>query len=618
MGSAPLKAFASVTHQLPMLSINNAFHEEEVLAFEKRLSEKLGKESLDYLVQPKFDGLAINLRYQDGLLIQAATRGDGIQGEEVTANIKTIHSIPLRLKTHGKPLPKIIDVRGEVFMTHQDFARLNQNQLREGLKIFSNPRNAAAGSLRQLNSQITAKRPLHFFAYGVGYVEGFELPLLHSELLNLYQQWGLATCPERKVLSGAKALLEYYQQLLMRRAQLAYDVDGVVYALNLLADQIEMGFVSRAPRFMLAHKFPAQEALTVVENIDVQVGRTGAITPVARLKPVFVGGATVTNATLHNEDELRRKDIRIGDTVIVRRAGDVIPEVVSYLPEKRPQDAPIFTLPSHCPICGSAITRSETEAIARCSANWMICAAQRKGGLLHFVSRRAMNIEGFGEQLIEQLVDRDVVKTAADLYRLNLATLLNLDRIGEKSANNLLTALEQSKNTQLARFIYALGIRHVGETTAKDLAQHFNELEKLSNASLEELLSVEAVGPVIAQSIQEFFQDPRHQELIAELQALGIYWTSHKKITDEDQSANSGALFGKSFVLTGSLQSMTRELAGEKIHALGGKVNDSVSAKTSYLIVGEAPGSKLQKAQRLGVEILDEAAFIQLLALALH
>jgi DNA ligase (NAD+) len=560
---------------------------------------------IHYACELKFDGLAINLRYENGLLTQAATRGDGYTGEDVTANIRTVRSIPLRLQ--GEHLPKVIDVRGEVLMFKADFQRLNQRQRDAGQKEFANPRNAAAGSLRQLDSRITAQRSLRFFAYGIGRLEGAALPDTHEALLDWYRNMGVPVCAERAVVSGAAGLLSFFSSIATKRAQLPYEIDGVIYKVNQLDQQRTLGFVSRAPRFALAHKFPAEEATTVVQDIVVQIGRTGAVTPVARLAPVFVGGVTVTNATLHNEDEVRRKDIRIGDTVIVRRAGDVIPEVVANVPERRPLAAREFVMPTQCPVCGSAIVRPEEEAVARCSGGWLTCAAQRKGGLLHFVSRRAMDIEGLGEQLVEQLVDRGLVTTPADFYKLGLVMLSELDRMAQKSAQNLLDALEKSKSTTLARFIYALGIRHVGESTAKSLGRHFGNLDALLDASEEQILAVDDIGPVVAQSILSFLHDPINRELIAQLRASGVHWEEGKP---EQRSEH---LAGKTFVLTGTLPTLKRDEAAAMIEAAGGKVSGSVSKKTSFVVAGEEAGSKLAKAEELGVAILDEAGLLDLL-----
>lgn len=605
VGGSPLSAFEQVTHELPMLSLSNGYNDEDIVAFDHRIQETLDTlQPVEYVAELKFDGLAISLRYENGILVQAATRGDGTTGENVTANVRTIRAIPLRLK--GKHIPRVLEVRGEVLMFKDDFKKLNQRQRDADAKEFANPRNAAAGSLRQLDSKITAQRTLHFFSYGIGVLEGHDMPVSHSELLAWYQTMGLPVCEEKIVVKGAQSLLDFYHHIQEKRPQLPYEIDGVVYKVNRFDLQKQIGFVARAPRFALAHKFPAQEALTIVKDITVQVGRTGAITPVARLKPVFVGGVMVSNATLHNEDEVRRKDIRIGDTVIVRRAADVIPEVVSYVPEKRNSDVKAFVMPTTCPVCDSPIVRLEGEAIARCSGGWTKCAAQKKGGLEHFVSRRAMDIDGVGEQLIEQLVDKEIVHNAVDLYRLDKATLANLDRMAEKSAQNILDALEKSKSTTFARFIYALGIRHVGEATAKDLARHFGNLEHLINASYESLLAVDDIGPVGAQALRQFFKDPVNIDLLHQLQQVGIHWD------EVAHSQKNQILQGQTFVLTGTLPSLSRDQAKQMIEALGGKVAGSVSKKTSYVVVGAEAGSKLEKATELGIPLLDEDALKQL------
>lgn len=606
VGGKPLPEFSQVVHDVPMLSINNGFLEEDILAFDKRVRDGLETAAeVRYACELKFDGLAINLRYERGVLTQAATRGDGYTGEDVTANIRTVRSIPLRLQ--GKHLPEVMDVRGEVLMFKADFQRLNQRQRDAGQKEFANPRNAAAGSLRQLDSRITAQRSLRFFAYGIGRLEGAVLPATHEALLDWYSALGVPVCAERAVVSSGADLLAFFSSIATKRVQLPYEIDGVIYKVNQLDQQRTLGFVSRAPRFALAHKFPAEEATTVVQDIVVQIGRTGAVTPVARLAPVSVGGVTVTNATLHNEDEVRRKDIRIGDTVIVRRAGDVIPEVVANVPERRPAAAREFVMPVHCPVCGSAIVRPEEEAVARCSGGWVTCAAQRKGGLLHFVSRRAMDIEGLGEQLVDQLVDRGLVTTPADFYKLGLVMLSELDRMAQKSAQNLLDALEKSKSTTLARFIFALGIRHVGESTAKSLARHFGNIDALLDASEEQILAVDDIGPVVAQSILNFLHDPINRKLIAQLRASGIHWE------EGEPEQRSQHLAGKTFVLTGTLPTLKRDEVAAMIEAAGGKVSGSVSKKTSFVVAGEEAGSKLTKAEELGVAILDEAGLLNLL-----
>ena len=607
VGGQPVSQFSAMTHSMPMLSLNNGFTDDEIVAFDRRAGEGLNVEQVEYAVELKFDGLAINLRYENGVFVRAATRGDGTTGEDVSSNIRTIRAIPLRLNT-SQP-PAVLDVRGEVLMFQSDFTRLNARQRNAGLKEFANPRNAAAGSLRQLDPRITAERKLRFFAYGIGLLEGAEMPSTHSGLLDWYEKLGVPVCSERAVVQGVDGLLGFFRKIGALRETLPYDIDGVVYKVNRIDQQQVLGFASRAPRFAIAHKFAAQEALTVVQDIEVQVGRTGAITPVARLAPVFVGGANVTNATLHNEDEVRRKDIRIGDTVIVRRAGDVIPEVVANVPERRPPDAREFVMPATCPVCGSPIVRPEEEAVARCSGGWVKCAAQRKSGLQHFASRKAMNIDGLGEQLVDQLVEKEVVKTAADLYkRLDLDVLSSLDRMGKKSAQNLLDELKKSMSPTLARFLYALGIRHVGESTAKALADHFGTLEAFLNASEDQLLEVPDIGPVVAHSIIQFLAEPQDRALIDQLLAVGV-----KPQERMGTAAKPRKLSGKTFVLTGTLPSLTRQVATELIQEAGGKVAGSVSAKTDYVVAGEEAGSKLQKAAELGVTILDEQKFLELI-----
>ena len=609
VGGQPAREFASVTHRLPMLSLNNAFTEQEAAAFDRRVREALGLDSVEYAVEPKFDGLAISLCYEQGRLVQAATRGDGYSGEEVTANVRTIRAVPARL-ANADP-PPLLEVRGEVLMLKADFERLNQQQQARGEKSFANPRNAAAGSLRQLDPAATAGRPLSFFAYAVGAAEGIPALTTHAALMDYLAQQQLPVARERRVVHGLEGLLNYYRDIGARRAQLPYDIDGVVYKVNSLRQQQELGFVSRAPRYAVAHKFAAEEALTVLEAIEVQVGRTGAITPVARLKPVFVGGVTVTNATLHNQDEITRKDIRVGDTVSVRRAGDVIPEVVRTLPERRPADSQPYDLLQAikhiCPVCGSRVTRQQDEAVARCSGG-LYCAAQRKQALLHFASRRAMDIEGLGEKLVDQLVDHGLVHTLADIYRLDFTLLAGLERLAEKSAQNLLEAFEKSKHTTLARFIYALGIRNAGETTAKDLARHFGSFDVLAQASLEALQQVPDVGPVVAESIVQFFNEPHNREVITQLRAAGVEW-------QEGQGATTptGELAGKIFVLTGTLPTLTREQAKTMIEAQGGKVTGSVSKKTDFVVAGAEAGSKLDKAQELGIATIGEEQLLQML-----
>ena len=613
VGGAALPVFLQVRHAVPMLSLNNGFDDEDVLAFVRRVEEGLQTElgqtpEIEYAADLKFDGLAISLLYRDGLLVQAATRGDGSVGEDVTENIRTIRAIPLRLL--GDQVPALLEVRGEVLMYKEDFNRLNARQREQELKEFANPRNAAAGSLRQLDAKITARRNLRFFAYGMAQFESSTqtAPATHSDLLVWLGQLGIPVCREQARVTSAQGLLQFYRDIEAKRDALPYEIDGVVYKVNSFARQQQLGFVSRAPRFAMAHKFPAQEQLTTVLDIEVQVGRTGAITPVARLAPVQVGGVIVTNATLHNEDEIRRKDIWIGDTVIVRRAGDVIPEVVAAVPDQRPATARRFDMPVVCPQCGSPIVKLEDEAIARCSAGWIKCAAQRKGGLWHFASRKAMCIDGLGEQLLDQMVDKNIITTAADLYKLGFAKLAVLERMAEKSAGNILAAIEQSKKTTLARFIYALGIRHVGESTAKDLARFFGDIHPLMEAGEELLLQVNDVGPVVAKSIIGFFADPLNREVVEQLIACGVHWP-----TSENNAQHAALLAGKTFVLTGTLPTLSREQAAALIEAAGGRVQSSVSKKTSMVLAGEEAGSKLAKAIELGVTVITEAQLQQLL-----
>ena len=620
VGGKPQKAFAEVQHRSAMLSLNNAFSEEDVRAFDARIREALGVAEVEYAVEPKFDGLAITLNYRDSVFVQGATRGDGSVGEDVTENLRTVRAIPLRL---SEPVSDV-EVRGEVLMLKADFAKLNEQQRARDEKEFANPRNAAAGSLRQLDSRITASRRLSFFAYGIGLCEGVALPGRHDRQMDLLQQWGVPVVQQRRVVRGVEGLLEYYREIGMQRTALPFDIDGVVYKVNDIAQQQQLGFVSRAPRFAIAHKFPAEEALTKLLDIEVQVGRTGALTPVARLAPVFVGGVTVTNATLHNEDEIRRKDVRIGDTVIVRRAGDVIPEVARVLMERRAPDAREFVMPKLCPVCGSHVAKQEDEAILRCTGG-LFCPAQRKQALLHFASRRAMNIEGLGDKLVEQLVDAGIVNTPADLYdpsRCNLQALANLERMGEKSAFNLLAAIELSKHTTLTRFIFALGIRNVGEVTAKDLAQHFGALDNLLAADAARLQQVHDVGPVVAQSIVDFLAEAHNREVIGQLRARGVHWAELAPNADNLLPGRPALeltplvmlpFSGKTFVLTGTLAGMTREQAKEKLEALGAKVSGSVSKKTACVVAGAEAGSKLDKARELGVAVLDEQQFMQLL-----
>ena len=603
VGAEPLAEFAQVKHRTPMLSLNNAFDIDEVHAFDKRVREALGQDIVDYAVEPKFDGLAISLSYRNALFVQGATRGDGSAGEDVTPNLRTVRTLPLRLPAEPDTLD--LEVRGEVVMLLSDFQRLNQRQREAGAREFANPRNAAAGSLRQLDSRVTASRALNFFAYAVGVAANARWET-HAESLDRLESLGFRVSAERDVVRGVDGVLGYFEKMGRKRDRLPYAIDGVVYKVNRLDWQQILGFVSRAPRFALAHKYPAEEQTTRVAAIDVQVGRTGALTPVARLEPVLVGGVTVTNATLHNEDELRRKDVRVGDTVLVRRAGDVIPEVVSVQMERRPHGTHPFRMPRKCPVCGSAVVKVEGEAIARCSGG-LFCAAQRKQALRHFASRRAMDIEGLGERLVDQLVDSALVKTPADVYALKVEPLAGLERMGEKSAENLVDALEKSKRTTFERFIYALGIRNVGESTARDLAQHFGSLDRLLDADIESLEHVPDIGPVVARSIRQFFDENHNLSVIRKLRDAGVSWKEGAGVP----SRVPGKV--KTFVLTGTLPHMTRDEARARVEAKGHKVAGSVSKKTDYVVAGSDAGSKLEKAQTLGVTILDEDKFLDLL-----
>jgi DNA ligase (NAD+) len=606
VGAAPLAEFSQLTHRRPMLSLGNAFAAEEVEAFDRRVRETLDAQDIEYVCEPKFDGLAVTLIYVDGRFEQGATRGDGSLGEDVTANLRTIQAIPLKLAA-DEPPPRL-EVRGEVLMLKRAFAQLNARQLARGEKTFVNARNAAAGSLRQLDPRLTALRPLTFYAYGIGACEGFDVPQTHSRLLDYMQTQQFRVSPERRVTRGVGGLLAYYAEIGARREQLPYDIDGVVYKVNAYAQQAALGFVSRAPRFAIAHKFPAEEATTVVQAIEVQVGRTGALTPVARLQPVFVGGVTVTNATLHNEEEVLRKDVRAGDTVVVRRAGDVIPEVVRVLAERRPSHAKRFRMPEHCPACGSAVYRAEDEAVSRCSGG-LVCPAQRKQALLHYASRRALDIEGLGDKLVDQLVDTGLVATPADLYAISVDRLAQLERMGKKSAAKLHAAIERSRGTSLSRLIYALGIRNVGEATAGDLAHHFGSLDALINATEDQLQAVPDVGPVVASSISRFFAEQHNRDVLEALRTAGLKWSE----ADPKPAADTGVATGKTFVLTGTLAGMSRDQARELIQTQGGRVSASVSKKTHYVVAGTDPGSKYDKAVELGIEILDEAGLKRLL-----
>jgi DNA ligase (NAD+) len=620
-----LDGFASVRHAVPMLSIRTETDTEPAgaVAFDARVRRELGLTDeappLRYACELKFDGLAINLRYVDGVLVQAATRGDGERGEDVTQNIRTIGQIPLRLRAVPDGPPAVLEVRGEVYMRRDDFDRLNERQRvriargDKGEKTFVNPRNAAAGAVRQHDPALAAERPLSFFAYGLGEVQGWTLPDRHSAVLEALDAFGLPVCAERVVVEGADGLAAFHQRIGAQRDQLPFDIDGVVYKVDDLALQRQLGFVSREPRWAVAHKYPAQEQMTTVREIDIQVGRTGKLTPVAKLEPVFVGGTTVSNATLHNEDETRRKDVRSGDTVIVRRAGDVIPEVVSVVLERRPADAGepfdlYQRLGGHCPVCGSDIVREEGEADWRCTGG-LFCPAQRKQAILHYAGRRAMDIEGLGDKVVEQLVDAGIVRTLPELYKLGVAKLAALDRMGERSAQNLVDALETSRHTTLGRFLYALGIRHVGESTAKALARHFGNVDRLMDATAEQLVEVADVGPVVAQSLRTFFDQPHNREVVEQLRACGLTWDEH----DGVPAAGPQPLAGLTLVLTGTLPTLGRNEAKDLIEAAGGKVSGSVSKKTHYVVAGAEAGTKLEKAQALGLPILDEAGLLALI-----
>jgi DNA ligase (NAD+) len=607
VGAAPREGFAEVTHRVPMLSLNNAFDDEDIASFDRRCREGLDRAEVEYSCELKFDGLAVTLAYENGLFVQGATRGDGTTGEDVTANLRTIHTLPLRLEM--KKPPRLLEIRGEVLMLRKDFEAVNRRALERGEKTFVNPRNSAAGALRQLDPRLTAKRRLSFFAYGTGAAEGFEPPPTHAKLLELLESMGFPVAGDRRVVKGTEGLLGFYHDIGAKRPKLEYDIDGVVYKVNRYADQATLGFVSRAPRWAVAHKFPAEEATTELENIEIQVGRTGALTPVARLKPVFVGGTTVTNATLHNEDEIRRKDIWKRDTVVVRRAGDVIPEVARVFAPGPRTKADWFDMPDKCPRCGSAVARGEDEAVLRCTGG-LFCPAQRKQSLLHFAGRRAMNIEGLGEKLVDQLVEAGLVRTPADLYKLGVAKLAELERMAEKSAANVVAEIGKSKESTLARFIYALGIRNVGEVTAKDLARHFGNIDALMDAGVEQLQEAPDVGPIVAESIAAFFREPHNREVVEQLRAAGVRWTEGAGVR---RSEAKGPFAGKILVLTGTLAAMGREEAKERIEAAGGKVTGSVSKKTDFVVAGAEAGSKLDRARELGVAVLDEAAFLELL-----
>lgn len=607
VGGAILSAFESVAHQIPMLSLDNAFNENDVVAFDKRIKDRLNtKGDIIYACEPKYDGIAVSVMYRDGMLFQAATRGDGTTGENITENVKTLHSVPLRLLGDG--WPALVEVRGEVYMPKKGFTDYNRKALERGDKMFVNPRNAAAGSLRQLDSSITAKRPLEMCAYSLGVYDGENAIASHSDMLNKLQEWGFKLSSESKVVTGAQGCLDFFNQLAEKRNSLPFDIDGVVFKVNDFVQQQRLGFVSRAPRWAIAHKFPAQEEITQLNDVEFQVGRTGAITPVARLKPVFVGGVTVSNATLHNREEIDRLNLRIGDHVVVRRAGDVIPQIVAIVESKRLPDAQAIVFPNECPVCSSPIVAIEGEAAVRCSGG-LICPAQRKEAIKHFASRQALDVEGLGDKLIEMLVDKALIHSVADLFSLCVEDLCVLERMGEKSANNVVSALEKAKTTTLPRFIYALGIREVGQATAANLASHFMTLDNLQHANVEQLQTVSDVGPVVADYVVAFFAEESNRDVISRLLQAGVHWPAIEKV-----DTDTLPLKGKVFVITGTLETMSRDEAKDKVVALGAKVSGSVSGKTDCVVAGPGAGSKLTKAQSLGVEVIDEDALIALLS----
>ena len=607
VGGAALDKFEQVTHQVPMLSLDNAFSEEEFAAFNRRIKERLMNSSeLTFCCEPKLDGLAVSIIYRDGVLVQAATRGDGMVGENITQNVKTIRNVPLKLR--GNDFPAELEVRGEVFMDSAGFAKLNSEADKRGEKVFVNPRNAAAGSLRQLDSKVTAKRPLMFYAYSTGLVADGQLPEDHYQQLAKLTDWGLPLCPETKLVEGQQAALDYYQDILARRSELAYEIDGVVIKVNDKKLQERLGFVARAPRWAIAFKFPAQEEITQLLDVEFQVGRTGAITPVARLEPVFVGGVTVSNATLHNGDEIARLGVKIGDTVILRRAGDVIPQITQVVLERRPEDAKDIVFPATCPICESHVERIEGEAVARCTGG-LVCQAQRKQAIKHFASRKALDIDGLGDKIVDQLVDRELIKTPADLFTLKQGHFESLERMGPKSAKNLVNALQEAKQTTLAKFLYSLGIREVGEATAQNLANHFLTLEKITQASVDALTEVSDVGEIVAKHVRGFFTEEHNMDVVNALIEQGINWPALTA-----PSADAQPLAGLTYVLTGTLSELNRNDAKARLQALGAKVSGSVSAKTDALIAGEKAGSKLTKAQDLGIDVLTEADLIALLS----
>ncbi|MEN9503117.1 MAG: NAD-dependent ligase LigA [Pseudomonadota bacterium] len=608
VGATPLSEFGEVKHAIPMLSLGNVFSDEELIAFDKRIHDRLKTDAeIEFVAEPKLDGLAISIVYENGVLVRAATRGDGETGEDVTLNVRTIKSVPLRLV--GENIPAIVEVRGEIYMPKAGFDAINERLRQEGGKTFVNPRNAAAGSLRQLDPRLTAQRPLEMFCYAVGQVDGGSVPDTHYAILQQFRAWGLRVCPEIRLVQGAQGCLDYFREIGARRSGLPYDIDGVVYKVNSMESQQELGFVSRAPRWAIAHKFPAQEEITELEGVDFQVGRTGALTPVARLKPIFVGGVTVSNATLHNMDEIERKDVHIGDFVIVRRAGDVIPEVASVVLERRPANAQLITLPAHCPVCGSDVQRPAGEAVARCTGG-LYCPAQVKEAIKHFASRKAMNIDGLGDKLVEQLFDAGLIRHVDDLYNLDVEAVAALERMGKKSAENLIAAVENSKATTLERFIFALGIRNAGEGTAKGLARYFGSLEAILAANVETLKLVPDIGMVVATNVAQFFAEAHNRDTIQRLRGFGVHWSNY-----EAKPVEALPLAGKTYVITGTL-SRSRDDIKADLEVLGAKVSGSVSKKTTALIAGENAGSKLEKAESLGVQVLDEVELQALLASA--
>ncbi|EIN6340648.1 NAD-dependent DNA ligase LigA [Vibrio parahaemolyticus] len=607
VGGKPLSEFSQVTHEVPMLSLDNVFDDSELDSFHKRAQDRIGGESIkQYCCEPKLDGLAVSLLYENGILVQAATRGDGTTGENITENVRTINAIPLKLR--GDDWPARLEVRGEVFMPKAGFEKLNELARQKGEKVFVNPRNAAAGSLRQLDSRITASRPLSFYAYSVGVVQGADLAASHYERFLQIKSWGLPMCPETKRVDSLADVKTYYQDILQRRDALPYEIDGVVIKIDDIAVQERLGFVARAPRWAIAYKFPAQEEITTLNEVEFQVGRTGAITPVAKLEPVFVGGVTVSNATLHNADEIERLQVKIGDQVVIRRAGDVIPQVVSVIKERRPETARDIIFPTQCPVCGSHVERIEGEAVTRCTGG-LVCQAQRKQALKHFVSRKALDVDGLGDKVIEQLVDREMVETPADLFKLSAGVLTVLERMGPKSAQNIVNALEKSKLTTLPRFLYSLGIREVGEATAANLAQHFKSLEAIQAATEEQLIAVQDIGVVVAKHITTFFEEEKNQAVVQDLLVQGIHWP---EVSAPEQGAEL-PLEGKTVVLTGTLSQLGRTEAKEALQSLGAKVTGSVSKKTDILFAGENAGSKLTKAQELGIEIKTEQDLLELI-----